>query len=180
MSDAEPSDAPNVLRPDVVTGPGDEPTQPDPATTDRVPTDRATTNAETESVDQPAKVMRLGTMLKHLLDEVRETTLDEGARERLLMIYETSITEVGSALSADLRAELDRLASPFAEDDLPSAAELRIAKAQLVGWLEGLVQGIQATLFAQQVMAQQQLAHMQGQQSLGRGQGAEPTPGTYL
>ncbi len=178
MSDAATPDVHKVLQPDDVTGPGDDSSLPDD-------TDAAD---ETESVDQPAKVMRLGTMLKQLLDEVRGTTLDEGARERLLLIYETSLVEVGSALSPDLRAELDRLASPFAEDDLPSTAELRIAKAQLVGWLEGLVQGIQATLFAQQVMAQQQLAHMQGQQRLGPAAGPAaggPTsgghaPGPYL
>ena len=178
MSDAASPDAHNVLRPDDVTGPGDDSPLPDDLEAE----------VETESVDQPAKVMRLGTMLKQLLDEVRGTTLDEGARERLLSIYETSLVEVGSALSPDLRAELDRLASPFADDDLPSTAELRIAKAQLVGWLEGLVQGIQATLFAQQVMAQQQLAHMQGQQRLGPGAGrsaggppsAETSTGTYL
>jgi hypothetical protein len=143
-----------------------------------------------EFIEQPAKVMRVGTMLKQLLDEVRSATLDEASRDRLRDIYETSVRELGSALSPDLREELGRLALPFAEDESapPSAAELQIAQAQLVGWLEGLIQGIQATLFAQQMAAQQQLANMRGQLPPGArpgmrppdGDGAEGRPGTYL
>ena len=113
-----------------------------------------------ESIEQPAKVMRVGTMMKQLLDEVRAATLDEASRDRLKEIYETSVTELGSAISADLREELGRLALPFDDDVAPSNDELRIAQAQLVGWLEGLIQGIQAALFAQQMAAQQQLAGM--------------------
>ena len=140
-----------------------------------------------ESIEQPAKVMRVGTMMKQLLDEVRAATLDEASRDRLKEIYETSVTELGSALSADLREELGRLALPFDDDVAPSNDELRIAQAQLVGWLEGLIQGIQAALFAQQMAAQQQLAGMR-RSELGPGQlapgvpTAEPDvrPGTYL
>ena len=140
-----------------------------------------------ESIEQPAKVMRVGTMMKQLLDEVRAATLDEASRDRLKEIYETSVTELGSALSADLREELDRLALPFDDDVAPSNDELRIAQAQLVGWLEGLIQGIQAALFAQQMAAQQQLAGMR-RSELGQGQltpGGPPPepdvrPGTYL
>ena len=140
-----------------------------------------------ESIEQPAKVMRVGTMMKQLLDEVRAATLDEASRDRLKEIYETSVTELGSALSADLREELGRLALPFDDDVAPSTDELRIAQAQLVGWLEGLIQGIQAALFAQQMAAQQQLAGMR-RSELGPGQlppdvpTAEPDvrPGTYL
>ena len=145
-----------------------------------------------EYIEQPAKVMRVGTMMKSLLEEVRTATLDEASRDRLRDIYETSLTELGSALSPDLRAELGRLALPFSDDDdaPPTTAELRVAQAQLVGWLEGLIQGIQATLFAQQMAAQQQLANMRGQ--LGPGvpgpngrpgqvvDSAEGRPGTYL
>jgi len=143
-----------------------------------------------EFIEQPAKVMRVGTMMKQLLDEVRSSTLDEASRDRLRDIYETSVNELGSALSPDLRAELGRLALPFSDDNAaPSAAELQIAQAQLVGWLEGLIQGIQATLFAQQMAAQQQLANMRAQ--IGPGgrpggrpspdrDGAEGRPGTYL
>ena len=145
-----------------------------------------------EFIEQPAKVMRVGTMLKQLLDEVRSSTLDEASRDRLRDIYEISVRELGSALSPDLREELGRLALPFADDDTtpPSAAELQIAQAQLVGWLEGLIQGIQATLFAQQMQAQQQLANMRGQLPPGvrsgpggpgpMSDGAEGRPGTYL
>jgi len=125
-----------------------------------------------ETVDHPAKVMRIGTMLKQLLEEVRQSSLDEASRDRLREIYETSIEELGSTLSDDLRDELTRLALPFAGDTTPSAAELQIAKAQLVGWLEGLVQGMQAMLFAQQMAAQQQLQSMRGK--LGPGGPAGP------
>ena len=140
-----------------------------------------------ESIEQPAKVIRVGTMMKQLLDEVRAATLDEASRDRLKEIYETSVTELGSALSADLREELGRLALPFDDDVAPSNDELRIAQAQLVGWLEGLIQGIQAALFAQQMAAQQQLAGMR-RSELGPGHltpGGPPPepdvrPGTYL
>jgi hypothetical protein len=140
-----------------------------------------------ESIEQPAKVMRVGTMMKQLLEEVRAASLDEASRDRLKEIYETSVTELGSALSEDLREELGRLALPFENDVAPSNDELRIAQAQLVGWLEGLIQGIQAALFAQQMAAQQQLAGMR-RSELGPGQltsGVPPPdpdvrPGTYL
>ncbi|HEY6532804.1 MAG TPA: bacterial proteasome activator family protein [Acidimicrobiales bacterium] len=116
-----------------------------------------------EYVSEPAKVMRVGSMIKQLLDEVRSTSLDEPSRQRLRAIYDTSIEELGSALSPDLRDELQRLAFPFAENGTPSEVELRVAQAQLVGWLEGLFHGIQATLFAQQMAARQQLENMRGQ-----------------
>ena len=137
----------------------------------------------TEFVSEPAKVMRVGSMIKQLLDEVRTTELDEPGRERLKAIYETSITELGSALSPDLRDELNRLALPFDVGALPSDVELRLAQAQLVGWLEGLFHGIQATLFAQQMAARQQLENMRGQLPPGAAPGGAPTeerPGTYL
>ncbi len=132
-----------------------------------------------EYVSEPAKVMRVGSMIKQLLEEVRTTELDGPGRERLRAIYETSITELGSALSPDLRDELERLALPFDEGVVPSDVELRLAQAQLVGWLEGLFHGIQATLFAQQLAARQQLEDMRGQ--LPRRPGPAPArPGTYL
>ena len=116
-----------------------------------------------ETIDHPAKVMRIGTMLKQLLAEVRSTDLDEASRQRLREIYETSVSEVGAALSPDLREELTRLASPFDRAEPPSAVELQIAKAQLVGWLEGLIQGMKAMLLAQQMSAHQQLQSMRGE-----------------
>ena len=141
--------------------------------------------ASTESVDQPAKVMRIGSMVKQLLEEVRAAPLDDASRQRLAAIYERSIDELAGALSPDLQEELRSLAPPFATGSSPSDAELRIAQAQLVGWLEGLFHGIQATLFAQQIAARQQLEQMRGQLPAGPGpQGGPPMvqdrPGTYL
>ena len=133
-----------------------------------------------ESVEQPAKVMRIGSMIKQLLDEVRSAPLDDASRDRLVQIFETSVMELSEALSPDLQEELQRLAPPFGGTNPPSDAELRIAQAQLVGWLEGLFHGIQATLFAQQMQARQQLEEMRRQLPAGQpGDGAE-RPGTYL
>jgi hypothetical protein len=138
-----------------------------------------------EVVEQPAKVMRIGSMIKQLLDEVRQSPLDEKARTRLAEIYELSVRELAEGLSPDLRDELGRMSMPLS-DGVPSEAELRVAQAQLVGWLEGLFHGIQATLFAQQVAAQNQLQQIRQRglpQGQGQGQGSQPTadrPGTYL
>ncbi len=133
-----------------------------------------------ESVDEPAKVMRIGSMLRQLLEEVRSAELDVASRGRLRDIYELSVNELGSAVSTDLREELERIALPFSDEATPTEAELRIAQAQLVGWLEGLFHGIQATLFSQQMAARQQLEQMrQGQLPQG-GQTSGERPGTYL
>ena len=114
---------------------------------------------QTESVNEPAKVLRIGSMVKTLLDEVRSAPLDEKSRVRLREIYEQSIRDLSQVLSPDLVAELERMAPPFG-NDAPSDAELRIAQAQLVGWLEGLFHGIQATLMSQQMAARAQLEEM--------------------
>ncbi len=114
---------------------------------------------KTESVNEPARVLRIGSMVKTLLDEVRSAPLDEKSRVRLREIYEQSIHELSEGLSPDLVAELDRMALPF-DSDAPSDSELRIAQAQLVGWLEGLFQGIQASLMSQQMAARAQLEEM--------------------
>lgn len=110
-------------------------------------------------VEQPAKVMRIGSMIKNLLDEVRNAPLDDAGRARLAEIHSRSIQELKAGLAPELVEELDRLALPFSSAS-PSDAELRIAQAQLVGWLEGLFHGIQTALFAQQMAAQQQLQGM--------------------
>ncbi len=171
-SDATPT-APELLAPEVVglapgaDGEGDE---------------------INETIDHPAKVMRIGTMLKQLLAEVRSTDLDEASRQRLREIYETSVAEVGAALSPDLREELSRLASPFEQAGAPSTSELQIAKAQLVGWLEGLIQGMKAMLLAQQMSAHQQLQAMRGelqpgpdsQLTVATGGDHDDRHGTYL
>ena len=110
-------------------------------------------------VEEPAKVMRIGSMIKQLLEEVRNAPLDEAGRRRLADIHHRSIEELKDGLAPELVSELDRIALPFG-DDSPSDAELRIAQAQLVGWLEGLFHGIQTALVAQQMAAQQQLQQM--------------------
>ena len=113
-----------------------------------------------EMVEQPAKVMRIGSMIRQLLEEVRAAPLDEKSRARLRAIHQSSIKELEDGLAPELVDELERLSLPFAEDEVPSEAELRIAQAQLVGWLEGLFHGIQTTLFAQQMAARAQLEQM--------------------
>ncbi|HVI19832.1 MAG TPA: bacterial proteasome activator family protein, partial [Gaiellales bacterium] len=111
-------------------------------------------------VEQPAKVMRIGTMIKQLLEEVRAAPLDDASRNRLRDIHASSIRELEQGLAPELREELERITLPFNEDETPSDAELRIAQAQLVGWLEGLFHGIQTALFAQQMAARAQLEEM--------------------
>lgn len=134
-----------------------------------------------EAIEQPGKIMRIGSMVKQLLEEVRQAPLDEAGRARLREIYDQSLHELASGLSPDLVDELDRMTLPF-DDKAPSEAELRVAQAQLVGWLEGLFQGIQATLMAQQMAARAQLDEIR-QRGLPRGGDAPPAPprpGTYL
>jgi hypothetical protein len=142
--------------------------------------DGDTDRSSGEIVEQPAKVMRIGSMIKQLLEEVRQAPIDEASRTRLREIYDTSVKELASGLSPDLRDELQRLTLPFGDDGVPSEGELRVAQAQLVGWLEGLFHGIQATLFAQQMAARNQLEEMR-RRSLPAGSEDHPhTPGTYL
>ena len=125
----------------------------------------------TDLVEQPAKVMRIGTMIKQLLEEVRAAPLDDASRNRLREIHATSIRELEEGLAPELREELDRLTLPFTDGSIPSDAELRIAQAQLVGWLEGLFHGIQTALFAQQMAARSQLEQMREQRGLPPGAG---------
>jgi len=166
-------DAHEALRPEVL--------DPDAPATQSLEAEspEGTVEEPKESIEQPAKLLRIGSMVKQLLDEVRQAPLDEASRGRLREIYEQSIRELADGLSPDLAAELDRVSIPF-DTDTPSDAELRIAHAQLVGWLEGLFHGIQATLVAQQVAARAQLDEMRQRSLTG---GASPTdgrPGTYL
>jgi hypothetical protein len=149
----------------------------------------------TALVDQPTKVMRIGTMIKQLLDEVRSAPLDEAARTRLAEVHARSIRELEDGLSPELVAELRRLTLPLSDDGVaPSDAELRVAHAQLVGWLEGLFHGIQTAIVAQRMATQAQLAQARhalppgvtlsgrpgpGQPPEGEGD-VRPTPGQYL
>lgn len=157
-------DAPIVLVPGTSGGPGG-------------PADRNGRSEET--VEQPAKVLRIGSMIKQLLEEARQAPLDEPSRARLREIYETSVRELATTLSPVLAGELDRLALPFSSEDAPSEGELRVAQAQLVGWLEGLFHGIQATLFAQQMAARSQLEEMRGR-GLPPGEPERRHGGNYL
>jgi Protein of unknown function (DUF2587) len=141
-----------------------------------------------DMVEQPAKVMRIGSMIRQLLEEVRIAPLDEKSRQRLREIHESSIKELEAGLAPELVQELDRLSLPFTEDETPTEAELRVAQAQLVGWLEGLFHGIQTTLFAQQMAARAQLEQMRRALppglAPGPGQGPDEPPhrssGPYL
>ena len=159
----EKSDDNVTVNPDQVLAPGES--------------DAKSEDEDSDYISQPAKVMRIGSMVKSLLDEARSAPLDEAGRTRLREIYETSIHELSGALSPDLGEELSRMAIPFS-GDVPSESELRIAQAQLVGWLEGLFHGIQASLFAQQAAAAAQLEKMRDR-SLPTASG-DPRAGTYL
>lgn len=187
MSDSAPANPPaqpEVLRPD-----GVERTEPEhlDRRDDEVSGDVPARQGG-DAVVEPGKVMRIGSMIKQLLEEVRSAELDEASRERLAEVYERSVTELCNALSDDLQEELRGLALPFEHDGPPSDAELRVAKAQLVGWLEGLFHGIQASLMAQQFAAQQQLQQMRQLPSEAGGpasgdprrQAQPPQTGTYL
>lgn len=136
-------------------------------------------SSQNPSVTEPARVMRIGAMIRQLLEEVRQAPLDDASRARMRTIYETSVAELGNALSDELREELDRLTKPF-EGDIPSDSELRIVHAQLVGWLEGLFHGMQAALFAQQMAAKQQLQDIRAELPAGITEPPTQPPGVYL
>jgi hypothetical protein len=157
--------------------PPQQPEQPaEPAVPGVVVVGEPSDQQPTESIPSPAKVMRIGAMVRQLLEEVRHAPLDEAGRDRMREIYDISVHELADSLSPDLAKELNRVARPFAGDETPSEAELRVAQAQLVGWLEGLFHGIQATLFAQQMTARNQLEEMRRRALPGR-----PDPsGQYL
>jgi hypothetical protein len=124
----------------------------------------------TGQVEQPAKVMRIGSMIRQLLEEVKSAPLDEASRNRLKEIHKASVHELEEGLSPDLVEELERLALPFSDDKTPSEAELRVAQAQLVGWLEGLFHGIQTAIYAQQMAARAQFEQMRRGLPMGQGQ----------
>jgi hypothetical protein len=128
-----------------------------------LPDSDARPSASAVSVQQPAKVMRIGSMIRQLLEEVRNAPLDEAARARLREIHTRSLRELEDGLAPELVEELERVTLPFTDDSVPSEAELRIAQAQLVGWLEGLFHGIQTALFAQQMAARAQFEEMRRQ-----------------
>jgi hypothetical protein len=145
---------------------------PDGRPVGTVQTDEAANEDPSRLVEQPAKVMRIGSMIKQLLEEVKAAPLDDASRHRMREIHQRSIGELKDGLAPELREELDRISLPFTEEKAPSEGELRIAHAQLVGWLEGLFHGIQAALVAQQMAARVQLEQMRsGRQALPSGPG---------
>jgi len=131
-------------------------------------------------VEEPAKVMRIGTMIKQLLEEVRAAPLDDASRNRLRDIHAASIRELEDGLSPELRDELERITLPFSEGETPSDAELRIVQAQLVGWLEGVFHGIQTAMFAQQMAARAQLEERRKALPPGGTPDQRPAGGQYL
>jgi hypothetical protein len=149
----------------VVVGPDGQPIGTMPVGSD----DSDNRDDPSQLIEQPAKVMRIGSMIKQLLEEVRAQPLDEAGRQRLTEIHRRSIVELEDGLAPELVEELERLSLPFEADHVPSEAELRIAQAQLVGWLEGLFHGIQATLVAQQMAARMQLEGMRSRPALPTG-----------
>jgi hypothetical protein len=156
MTDGQQQDEKRTV---VVVGPDGQPV----GTMDLPDQDGGEGGEDTGSlIQQPAKVMRIGSMIKQLLEEVRAAPLDEAGRQRLLEIHRRSITELEDGVAPELREELERLTLPFEDGRTPSEPELRIAQAQLVGWLEGLFHGIQAALVAQQMAARLQLEQMRG------------------
>lgn len=151
-----------------------------PVGTMAIPADDSAEDAEDPArlIEQPAKVMRIGSMIKQLLEEVRAAPLDEAGRQRLKEIHRRSISELEDGLAPELRDELSRITLPFEDGATPSEPELRIAQAQLVGWLEGLFHGIQAALVAQQMATRLQLEQMRtGRPALPMGPGGRIVPG---
>jgi len=134
--------------------------------------------AQREGVSRPSLIIRIASMTRAMLEEVRQAPLDEAGRKRLLAVHDRSLDELAEVLSEDLREEFEDIFVPLNEDN-PSQSELRIAQAQLVGWLEGLFHGIQASLFSQQIAAQAQLQEVQARRMLEQGEQTEQ-PGLYL
>jgi hypothetical protein len=146
---------------------------------DEAKPDEAKPDESAEQVLRPTKLIRIASMVRNLLDEVRRAPLDDGGRRALRAIHERSLAELEGVLSPELKQELAEVVLPITSET-PTESELRIAQAQLVGWLEGLFHGIQATLFTQQAMAQQQLQEMRNPRALGGPQPGERPPGAYL
>jgi Protein of unknown function (DUF2587) len=167
-----------------ISGPADDGNgrAADPSELVIVDGDEAATEAGTitDLVNQPAKVMRIGNMIRQLLEEVRSAPLDEAGRVRLKEIHAASVKELESGLSPELVDELERITLPFSDSEIPSESELRIAQAQLVGWLEGLFHGIQTALVAQQMAANAQLEQMRRALPPGASPDGQRAPGMYL
>lgn len=177
---SEPQDSPDQEQRVVIVGPDGQPMAEMPASAFAAAAQAANDEdgddrSITDMVEQPAKVMRIGSMIRQLLEEVRSAPLDDASRARLKEIHRASIKELETGLAPELVEELERLSLPFTEEGTPSDAELRIAQAQLVGWLEGLFHGIQTAIYAQQMAAQAQFEQIR--RALPPGAGAPGQPG---
>jgi hypothetical protein len=167
----------------VIVGPDGQPigALPESALVAAEPDAEEAERSITEQVEQPAKVMRIGSMIRQLLEEVKSAPLDEASRNRLREIHKATVRELEAGLSPELVEELERLALPLSDEHTPSEAELRIAQAQLVGWLEGLFHGIQTAIYAQQMAARAQFEQMRRGLPMGPGGPPEaqqpPQPG---
>ncbi len=176
MSEQSPEDPEQQI---VIIGPDGQPVASMPASAvagQDGDSDDEGERALTDLVEQPAKVMRIGSMIRQLLEEVKAAPLDDASRQRLRDIHQASIKELEEGLAPELVEELERLSLPFMEDATPSDAELRIAQAQLVGWLEGLFHGIQTAIYAQQMAARAQFEQIR--KALPPGMHAQAAPGT--
>lgn len=185
MTEQQQPSAPASEEQVVVVGPDGQPIGTIPASALPAMTQQSGDDGEegggerhiTELVEQPAKVMRIGSMIRQLLEEVKAAPLDEASRQRLKEIHAASIKELESGLAPELVEELERLSLPFTEEGTPSEGELRIAQAQLVGWLEGLFHGIQTAIYAQQMASRAQLEQMRRALPAGAGHAQHPPMG---
>ena len=159
----------------VIVGPDGQPVGAVPTSALQASPEEDSSEADlTRLVEQPAKVMRIGSMIRQLLEEVKAAPLDDASRKRLKEIHRNSIKELETGLAPELVEELERLTLPFTGDETPSDAELRISQAQLVGWLEGLFHGIQTAIYAQQMTARAQFEQMRRALPAGMPSGAGP------
>jgi Bacterial proteasome activator len=138
-------------------------------------TQAAGEGATTEAITEPAKLLRIASMVRELLEETRHASTDDAGRKRLVEIYRRSIEELGGSVSPDLKEELEELLPPL--DGVPTESEMRVAQAQLVGWLEGLFHGIQAAMFAQQMAARQQFEEIRRRGLLAQNPGQQQPDG---
>jgi hypothetical protein len=168
-----PQDSPPIPAVPIETSP--QPGQPEPG-------QEQPEGPTAETITEPAKLLRIASMVRELLEETRHASMDEAGRKRLVEIYHRSVEELGGSVSSDLKQELEELVPPL--DGVPSESEMRVAQAQLVGWLEGLFHGIQAAMFAQQMAARQQFEEIRRRglmaQNPGQEQPGGPPRGQYL
>jgi len=189
MTEQQPEQGQDGERQVVIIGPDGQPMGAVPESALHMATaggDEGQERSVADLVEQPAKVMRIGSMIRQLLEEVKAAPLDEASRNRLKEIHQASIHELEAGLAPERDEELERLTLPFSDDQTPSEGELRIAQAQLVGWLEGLFHGIQTAIYAQQMAAKMQFEQMRRglpmgpagkQQPMGEEQQQPPQPG---